>query len=561
MPKEIRIFYSWQSDLDGKNTRYLIQDAIDIAVKSLKNVVEIVADRDTKGKFGSPNIETVIFDKIKECDIFVADVSIVNKYTAAIEQESISEEEKEECPTQDGENAKSKPQKPIRFSPNPNVLEELGYAAAVIGWDNIICFMNTDYGKKSDLPFDLAQHRISSYSTTEMTKADAKKYMREIIVSHVMDLMENGIRSKGDFAAHIVGGYDYNKRKVLKYLYPLNVRNSEWAQNYKKQILSKAAHLIESISSISLDNNDEINSQSIIEKDDDRVEIVNSRTSKYTGTASLDQDTFKRFEQVYKDAQKPVYIKDDDQIFIRDSIMTYFNMSIDDGFFSLGNLKLSGFKMPLLGEELIGSDDEKRKKEEIDELDFIFLKIQLLENYLCGFEGVALFPLTISNNSQKTDRNLTVAITVNCQNAEIVIPTKELFTQYTTGLEGAVYEEGFITGLLTLPYTSDVSYKTTKKEDIPAPYIPILNPLGYTSEPEPTEEDYEEELQRYIASPVDDNNTFIFEISDLRPRENAYLGIVAVRQLDDKAAVELHYEIKSDYSDGSLEGEAAWSSE
>ena len=32
---EIRIFYSWQSDLPGKQTRNLIQSGIDIAVKKI----------------------------------------------------------------------------------------------------------------------------------------------------------------------------------------------------------------------------------------------------------------------------------------------------------------------------------------------------------------------------------------------------------------------------------------------------------------------------------------------------------------------------------------------
>lgn len=53
---EIKIFYSWQSDLPGNATRNLIQDSIDAVVKAMKNTVEIVADRDTKGEFGSPDM-------------------------------------------------------------------------------------------------------------------------------------------------------------------------------------------------------------------------------------------------------------------------------------------------------------------------------------------------------------------------------------------------------------------------------------------------------------------------------------------------------------------------
>lgn len=46
----------------------------------MKDTVEIVADRDTKREFGSPDITQTIFPKIDECDIFVEDVSIINIY-------------------------------------------------------------------------------------------------------------------------------------------------------------------------------------------------------------------------------------------------------------------------------------------------------------------------------------------------------------------------------------------------------------------------------------------------------------------------------------------------
>ena len=83
---EIRIFYSWQSDLPNSETRGLIQDSISSAVKMLRDTVEIEADRDTKGEYGSPDIVQTIFSKIDECDIFIADVSIVNKYSSITDE-------------------------------------------------------------------------------------------------------------------------------------------------------------------------------------------------------------------------------------------------------------------------------------------------------------------------------------------------------------------------------------------------------------------------------------------------------------------------------------------
>ena len=57
---QITIFYSWQSDLPGSETRNIIQDSIKDAVRLLRDTVDIEADRDTKGEFGSPDIAQTI---------------------------------------------------------------------------------------------------------------------------------------------------------------------------------------------------------------------------------------------------------------------------------------------------------------------------------------------------------------------------------------------------------------------------------------------------------------------------------------------------------------------
>lgn len=57
----ITIFYSWQSDLPGNETRNIIQDGIKDAVRLLRDTVDIEADRDTKGEYGSPDILQIRF--------------------------------------------------------------------------------------------------------------------------------------------------------------------------------------------------------------------------------------------------------------------------------------------------------------------------------------------------------------------------------------------------------------------------------------------------------------------------------------------------------------------
>jgi hypothetical protein len=129
---KINIFYSWQSDKPSRINRNLIQEAAQLAIDRIISgnefVVEPALDRDTQDISGSPAIADAILSKIDQCALFLCDVSIVT--------EPVSN----------------------RSAPNPNVLIELGYAAARVGWERIICVMNENYGGPKKLPFDL-QHR------------------------------------------------------------------------------------------------------------------------------------------------------------------------------------------------------------------------------------------------------------------------------------------------------------------------------------------------------------------------------------------------------------------
>lgn len=132
------IFYSWQSDLNSRGNRNLIEDALKRSLKAIKRdkiaTIEPVLDRDTAGVPGAPSISHSIFDKISLADVFIADISIINNKSDT------------------------------RFTPNPNVLTELGYAVAELGWGNIILVQNIYYGTPDDLPFDLRGRRVVTYS-------------------------------------------------------------------------------------------------------------------------------------------------------------------------------------------------------------------------------------------------------------------------------------------------------------------------------------------------------------------------------------------------------------
>ncbi len=157
------VFYSWQSDLEGKYNRNFISDCIETSVRELgkeKFNVEFNTDRDTKDETGSPDIADTILRKIQESHIFVADISIINP-----------EDER------------------YRKVQNPNVMLELGFAVKELGWENIILVFNEAYGNVSKLPFDIRNRRPLIYKLNpSVDKAQIKK--------KVVNLLKDNFKSQ-----------------------------------------------------------------------------------------------------------------------------------------------------------------------------------------------------------------------------------------------------------------------------------------------------------------------------------------------------------------------------
>ncbi len=162
------IFYAWQSDLPKNSNLNFIENCLTLATKKLKALkpisVELTIDKATREIAGSPDITESIFDKISKSSVFIADISIINSSS-----------------------------KKLRKTPNPNVLIELGYAARTLGWEKIVCIYNTDYGKFKDLPFDLRNRRIMSYSLKNANKSDIKNGVTTKIEKAILEMHAKGI--------------------------------------------------------------------------------------------------------------------------------------------------------------------------------------------------------------------------------------------------------------------------------------------------------------------------------------------------------------------------------
>lgn len=155
----MKIFYSWQSDIDGRFNRNFIKDCLERAIKQLNQELEIEdalrLDHDTKGVEGSPDIASTILEKVEECDIFVGDISFI---------------------------AKSMKDK---YCPNPNVLIELGYALNCLSDTRVINVMNSTFGKPdNNLPFDLIHKRWPiQYELNEENYSNKAKIRNLLVAS------------------------------------------------------------------------------------------------------------------------------------------------------------------------------------------------------------------------------------------------------------------------------------------------------------------------------------------------------------------------------------------
>ncbi|QGL98790.1 hypothetical protein FEO90_19100 [Stenotrophomonas maltophilia] len=150
------IFYSWQSDLPNATNRQLIKKQLRLAINAAEEKhsgLSITLDEATRDTSGSQNVPLTILEKIRKADYFICDVSTINKSAAPSD----------------------------RRVPNPNVIFELGYAVAMLGWGRIILLVNEEFGPLSDLPFDIDRQRASGYKASEPVTKNQKDSLLSLL--------------------------------------------------------------------------------------------------------------------------------------------------------------------------------------------------------------------------------------------------------------------------------------------------------------------------------------------------------------------------------------------
>ncbi len=158
----MNVFYSWQADTPDKIGKSFIRSAIDEAVNMLSEEMELDeaerpnVDQDTQGVMGSPPIAETIFEKIKNSEVIIVDVTLVGETPSG------------------------------KCLINSNVSYELGFAHGHHGDHVLLSVMNTHYGPPDNLPFDLKHRRwpvrfeLSPESDKEQRNKVKAKLVKEL---------------------------------------------------------------------------------------------------------------------------------------------------------------------------------------------------------------------------------------------------------------------------------------------------------------------------------------------------------------------------------------------
>ncbi len=171
----MKIFYSWQSDSPNSIGRSFIRSALDKAVAEILEGIDLheadrpVIDQDTQGVLGAPAIAETIFEKIRNSDVLVCDITLVGSVPDASDKKLL----------------------------NSNVAIELGFALGHHGDHILLSVMNTYYGSPEDLPFDLQHRRWPiTYNLPPDASSAVKNKAKKSLTADLLKILKLYLESK-----------------------------------------------------------------------------------------------------------------------------------------------------------------------------------------------------------------------------------------------------------------------------------------------------------------------------------------------------------------------------
>lgn len=160
---KLKAFFSWQSDPAGQVNAPHIRAAIKLAAIGIGDDldIEIVPDEATRNVSGAVNIPFTLAEKIRQADMYIADITTSHK-------------------SEDGK----------RNYPNSNVVFELGLAVAHLGWSRIVLLFNTHIDLLEGLPFDFDRQRISTFVVTGKSDSAGRKNLTNLVTAAMKAIIQ-----------------------------------------------------------------------------------------------------------------------------------------------------------------------------------------------------------------------------------------------------------------------------------------------------------------------------------------------------------------------------------
>ena len=174
---DITLFYSWQSTTATTYNRNFILNCLEKAVKQLGKLPEFrginfLIQDGVRGEPGTPPVaDTIVKERIAKCDIFIADLSVINAPPPVGWLGRLARRFAKVST------------KPLQ---NVNVFYEYGAAQQAVGYEKIICVLNSAYGSPNEnpdnIPFDIRHLKFPiEYNYSEQNEGEREAIQKKLI--------------------------------------------------------------------------------------------------------------------------------------------------------------------------------------------------------------------------------------------------------------------------------------------------------------------------------------------------------------------------------------------
>lgn len=216
-------------------------------------------------------------------------------------------------------------------------------------------------------------------------------------------------------------------------------------------------------------------------------------------------------------------LSDDKKAKEKESIKKYWNISVDEDFFYVGNLSESSLLISITGQtDYIGTDIEKHKNDLIQDLLWKILVLDDIGNLVDVLHNVQVLPLCIINTSDVSDKNITVSFSVQNQGFRLFSLPAEITGDNKAMLDAiadTLIEEKIIEKALKIEATLNVALEPEKR----IPSVPFVMPNPFGGRRRYDFDDLIIEWEQFQAE-ADTNGLVTYEFSALRPGEAKWLS-------------------------------------